>query len=105
MSEQQAGNGTKANPAASGEEPLRTDEQIMADRRGKLAALEAAGTPAYPFHADPTASIAEVREAHDSLEDGAETDARYVLAGRMMGKRGQGKATFSDLQDRSGRMQ
>ena len=49
--------------------------------------------------------IAEVRAAHAELEAGAETDAQYRVAGRIAARRGQGKAAFVDLVDRSGRIQ
>jgi lysyl-tRNA synthetase class 2 len=50
-------------------------------------------------------TVAEVLAAHPDLEDGASSGARYRLAGRIMGRRGMGKASFLDLEDRSGRMQ
>ena len=50
-------------------------------------------------------SIAGVHTAHDGLEDGAETEERVRLAGRLVARRGQGKMAFLDLEDRSGRMQ
>ena len=49
--------------------------------------------------------IADVHAAHDGLEDGAETEERVRLAGRLVARRGQGKMAFLDLEDRSGRMQ
>ena len=60
-----------------------------------------------PFpHAYPgVAPIADVHAAHDGLEDGAETEERVRLAGRLVARRGQGKMAFLDLEDRSGRMQ
>src|SRR4051812_25205763 len=81
------------------------EARIVQDRRDKLDALRAAGIEPYPFRSDVTASIGDVRAAHDALEDGEETTTSYVLAGRMLGRRGQGKASFADLHDRSGRLQ
>jgi lysyl-tRNA synthetase class 2 len=49
--------------------------------------------------------IAFVRDAHGSLGAGEEADASYRLAGRVLGRRGMGKAVFLDLEDRSGRIQ
>jgi lysyl-tRNA synthetase class 2 len=54
--------------------------------------------------ADRTA-IAEVLGAHDDLEPGAASGVHYRLAGRVLGRRGMGKAAFLDLEDRSGRIQ
>jgi lysyl-tRNA synthetase, class II len=50
-------------------------------------------------------AVAEVLAAHEDLEPGASSGARYRLAGRVLGRRGMGKASFLDLEDRSGRIQ
>jgi lysyl-tRNA synthetase class 2 len=49
--------------------------------------------------------IAQVRYRHPDLEPGAETDAKYRIAGRIGARRGHGKAAFIDLVDRTGRLQ
>jgi lysyl-tRNA synthetase, class II len=54
--------------------------------------------------ADRTA-VADVLAAHGDLEPGASSGTRYRLAGRVLGRRGMGKAAFLDLEDRSGRIQ
>ncbi|MCW2927666.1 MAG: lysyl-tRNA synthetase [Thermoleophilia bacterium] len=87
------------------EERASAEQQIMADRRAKLDAMTAAGGEPWPYSAKPTARIEELVAAHEGLEDGAETEARYVLAGRMMLQRGQGKLMFAELADRSGTLQ
>jgi lysyl-tRNA synthetase class 2 len=46
-----------------------------------------------------------VREQHGSLEPGEETDSHHRVAGRITGRRGQGRMAFLDLTDRSGRIQ
>jgi lysyl-tRNA synthetase, class II len=50
-------------------------------------------------------AIAEVRAAHDGLGEGEESDTHVRVAGRLHARRGQGKASFLDLDDRSGRIQ
>jgi lysyl-tRNA synthetase class 2 len=50
-------------------------------------------------------SIAAVREAHGALAPGERSGARVRVAGRVMARRGMGKAVFCDLEDRSGRIQ
>ena len=82
-----------------------TEQQIRADRLAKVDALRAAGTEPYPnSFADRTAA-AEVRERHGDIPPDTETGARARLAGRIMGRRGHGKAMFLDLVDASGRIQ
>jgi lysyl-tRNA synthetase class 2 len=70
-----------------------------------LEQLRAAGIEPFP-HAYPGVVASEaVREAHGGLEDGAETDSAYRVAGRLAARRGHGGAAFLDVVDRSGRMQ
>ncbi|MCW2923002.1 MAG: lysS [Thermoleophilia bacterium] len=87
------------------EERATAESRIMDDRRAKLAAMAEAGGEPWPYSASPTAHAADVVAAHSGLEDGAETEDRYVLAGRMMLRRGQGKLIFAELADRSGTLQ
>jgi len=80
-------------------------DDLLAVRRAKLERLRADGIDPFP-HAYPGVSpIADVRAAHGDLEAGAETEARYRVAGRIHARRGQGKMAFIDLDDRSGRLQ
>ncbi len=87
--------------------PSAQDEnQIVAERRAKLAALRRAGQ-AYPndFRRDALAADLHARhdaEGNDSLEPKA---IGAAVAGRMMLKRVMGKACFATLQDMSGRIQ
>jgi lysyl-tRNA synthetase class 2 len=50
-------------------------------------------------------AVADVLAAHEDLEPGASSGVHYRLAGRVLGRRGMGKAAFLDLEDRSGRIQ
>jgi lysyl-tRNA synthetase class 2 len=79
--------------------------QVLAARRAKLERLRAEGVEPFPHAFPGVVPIAGVRAAHADLEAGAETEARYRLAGRIAARRGQGKAAFVDLVDRSGRIQ
>ena len=54
---------------------------------------------------DGRTEIARVRDLHGALEAGSESGETYRLAGRVLGRRGQGKAAFLDLVDRSGKLQ
>jgi len=79
--------------------------QVLAARRAKLERLREEGVEPFPHAYPGVVPIAEVRAAHADLEAGAETDASYRVAGRIAARRGQGKAAFIDLVDRSGRIQ
>ena len=81
------------------------ESEILAARRRKLEAVRAAGLDPFPHEFDGVVPIARAREGHDDLEPGGETDTRVRVAGRVAARRGQGKAAFLDLVDRSGRIQ
>ena len=75
------------------------------DRRLKLERLRADGIDPFPHAFPGVVPTQAVRDAHGDLDAGAETGARYRVAGRIAARRGQGKMAFIDLVDRSGRIQ
>jgi lysyl-tRNA synthetase class 2 len=79
--------------------------QVLIDRRRKLEELRAAGIEPFPHAYAGVEPIAAVKGPHEDLAAGEETDSRARIAGRLAARRGQGKAAFLDLVDRSGRMQ
>jgi len=86
--------------------PVADENQIIAERRAKLAALRARGH-AYPndFRRDALAGDLHSQydgESNEALEAKAIT---VTIAGRMMLKRVMGKACFATVQDMSGRIQ
>ncbi|MCW2949287.1 MAG: lysyl-tRNA synthetase, partial [Thermoleophilia bacterium] len=105
MSDDPSSEPASANSDATTEARSTAETRIMNDRRAKLVALADAGGEPWPFRADPTAHAADVRAAHGDLESGTEAAERYVLAGRMMLRRGQGKLLFAELADRTGTLQ
>jgi lysyl-tRNA synthetase class 2 len=85
-----------------------SDEQpseLLAARRRKLEALRENGIEPFPHAYPGVRSIAEAKAPHEALEAGDETDDHVRVAGRLHARRGQGKAAFLDLDDRTGRMQ
>ena len=86
------------NPQA----PVQDENQIIAERREKLAAIRRQGV-AFPNDFKPRHHADELVRQYDPLPD-AELDALAVkvsVAGRMMLKRVMGKAAFCTLQDGS----
>jgi lysyl-tRNA synthetase, class II len=79
--------------------------QVLRDRRRKLADLREAGVEPFPHEFPGVEAIADVKAPHADLPAGEETGVRARVAGRLAARRGQGKAAFLDLVDRSGRMQ
>ena len=88
----------KNNPVQQPEENL---SQLLQIRRDKLKELQASGND--PFQITKYVvdnHSANIKENFDALE-GTEVS----IAGRLMSKRGMGKVSFCDLQDKSGRIQ
>jgi lysyl-tRNA synthetase class 2 len=80
---------------------------LVAARRARLAALRALGVD--PFTAtryDVTAHAAELATKYAELaEQGRAESESWSIAGRIMAVRGQGKVSFFDVHDRTGRFQ
>jgi len=89
----------KNNQQALGAEQDLSQQRIV--RREKLAALQAAGEdPFQETRFDWDTTSAQIKENFDAMEGKA-----VKVAGRLMSKRGMGKVSFCDLQDRDGRIQ
>jgi lysyl-tRNA synthetase class 2 len=98
-------NDDKNASAAVAEAPV-DENQIIAERRGKLNALRTHGQ-AFPNDFRRDALAADLHAQHDGLGNEAlePQGIRVAVAGRMMLKRVMGKACFGTLQDMSGRIQ
>lgn len=81
------------------EEPSLSE--LLQIRRAKLKELQDAGEDPFQMTKYPvTAHSAQIKEQFETME-GTNTS----IAGRLMSKRGMGKAIFCDLQDGQGRIQ
>jgi len=82
------------------------DNQLIAERREKLAAIRARGV-AFPNDFKPRDHAADLHRLHEGKTT-EELEAHPIAAsigGRMMLKRVMGKACFATIQDGSGRLQ
>jgi lysyl-tRNA synthetase class 2 len=86
--------------------PVADDNQLIAERREKLAAIRARGI-AFPNDFKPRHAAADLHHKYAQLpnEELEPQAVKVVVAGRMMLKRVMGKACFATLQDGSGRLQ
>ncbi len=94
-------------PDHAGDDAPPVDEnQIIAERRAKLARLREGGT-AYPNDFVPQHRAARLLADHESRsrEELQASAIPVSVAGRMVLKRVQGKASFATLQDATGRIQ
>ncbi|MDO4807760.1 MAG: amino acid--tRNA ligase-related protein, partial [Coriobacteriales bacterium] len=86
--------------------PVNTnDERAM--RRAKRQALIDAGVNPYPISSTINTCVSELATTYAELEAGGigPEDEAYYLAGRIRGKRGHGKLSFIDLEDKTGQIQ
>ncbi len=99
---------TEERATGQAPEEIRSEADFLAEqneqmriRASKLAALREAGKDPFETVVYPVS-----HHAADVTGDFERLEGQPVcLAGRLMGKRGMGKASFGDLQDRTGRIQ
>src|SRR5436189_1097852 len=86
-------------------------EQVVErdERRAKMERLRAEGVEPYPHGSwmEGRTLIRDLLAAHDAsrLQAGEHRDMRYLVAGRLVSRRGHGKTSFLDLRDLSGSIQ
>ena len=91
-------------PQEKKQQPQQTEpslSELLKIRRDKLTELQAAGEDPFQitkFAWDATST--QIKENFDAMEGKA-----VKVAGRLMSKRGMGKVSFCDLQDKDGRIQ
>lgn len=96
---------------ASGEEEVSSHEEkseLIAHRRAKLDAIKSEGRNPFVNRFSISHQIGELISkyedwAQDDFEE--EKEKNFVIAGRLMAKRLQGKVLFMDLKDATGRIQ
>jgi lysyl-tRNA synthetase class 2 len=87
-------------------EQIQDENKLIAQRREKLAQIRERGI-AFPndFRRNVVAGELHAEYGEKSAEELEELAVRVRVAGRMMSRRVMGKASFSHLQDMSGRIQ
>ena len=80
--------------------------ELLQIRRDKLDALREAGKDPFEITKyDVTAYSGDIKASFVDPPEGEESIVTVSMAGRIMSKRGMGKASFADLQDKQGRIQ
>lgn len=77
-------------------------EELRAERLRKLESLTALGVEVYPTKSARTHEIGAALAQFESL---SEKEVTAIIAGRVMGSRGQGALIFADLYDGTGKIQ
>jgi lysyl-tRNA synthetase class 2 len=91
---------------SSTDEPSRHGlQELIAERAAKAEQLRRDDPEAFPYSFPDVEPIAAILAAYDHLEVGDETEDKHRVAGRVLARRGAGRAAFLDLIDRSGKIQ
>jgi lysyl-tRNA synthetase class 2 len=95
------------DPEESTDQPV-SEARLIKARMDKLERLRERGIDPYPARFKPTSNSLAARATLDVVEseqgEGAKSEV-LILAGRMMARRGMGKAAFIDLKDSAGTIQ
>ena len=101
MSQENTSQNNQKNQNKSQNNQQQDVNQLLKVRREKLAALQEAGKDPFQITKyDVDNDSANIKANFDTLEGQS-----VSIAGRLMSKRGMGKVSFCDLQDKSGRIQ
>lgn len=79
--------------------------ELLKVRRQKLEELKKAGINPYPYKFDKNITASKILEEYKSIKQGEEGKEAVSYAGRIITKRGHGKAAFIHLQDETGKIQ
>ncbi len=74
-------------------------------RMEKMEDLRSKGINPFAYNFDKDSDSTTLLEKYKDLEHGAESEIEYSIAGRVMLKRGHGKAAFAHIQDWQGKIQ
>src|SRR5574341_1330606 len=84
---------------------MPTEEELIAERKKKREELMKLGINPYPYSYSPTARAKELLEKYKNLEPEKRTEDKVKVAGRIVGLRRMGKATFMHVLDETGKVQ
>lgn len=79
-----------------------SEEQV---RLNKIEELKSRGGNPYPYRFDRSHSVSELLSLYDGLGVEESSDQIVTVAGRIVAKRGHGKAAFGNMMDQSGTLQ
>ncbi len=79
--------------------------ELLRIRREKADFFRSQGMDPFAYNFSKDAEASQLLSEYKGLEHGKESEKTYSVAGRIMLKRGHGKAAFAHLQDGSGKIQ
>jgi lysyl-tRNA synthetase class 2 len=90
------------NPAAPTDHLSQTETEV---RKSKLTQYRADGIQPFAYRFDRTHTIAQVLSAYEGLTGETKSEQPLTITGRLIAKRGHGKAFFGNILDDSASMQ
>jgi lysyl-tRNA synthetase class 2 len=84
---------------------MPTEDELIAERKRKREELLKLGINPYPYNYTPTHKSNELLEKYKELQPEQRTQDSAKIAGRIVGLRRMGKATFMHLLDQNGKVQ
>ena len=84
---------------------MPTEEELIAERLRKREKLLKLGINPYPYKYEPTATTKQVAAKYAHLKSEEHTNDSVKVAGRVVGLRRMGKATFMHILDQTGKLQ
>ena len=83
----------------------KSEKEIYDLRKQKVAEIKSSSIDSYATFVENSTLISSIIEAHDSLEEGEQTEIAALIRGRLINIRSFGKLTFMDVKDYSGKIQ
>ena len=87
------------------EAPKQELSELLQHRREKMEFFRSKGMEPFAYSFDKNADSDGLLKKYEGLGHGEESESEYRIAGRIMLKRGHGKAAFAHIQDGKGRIQ
>lgn len=79
--------------------------ELLKVRREKLRELSAKGINAYPYRYEVSDNTQQLLNKFEGIKEGEESKEEVSVAGRIITRRGHGKAAFANIQDQAGKVQ
>jgi len=84
---------------------MPTEEELISERKKKRDELLKLGINPYPYKYEPSHHASELLEKYKDLQPEQRTEDSVKVAGRIVGLRRMGKATFMHILDETGKAQ
>ncbi len=84
---------------------MPTEQDLIAERKRKVADLRVAGINPYPYRYEPTHHATDVQKTFSTLAPEEQSAKTVKVAGRIVGLRRIGKLTFMHVQDQDDKVQ